>query len=231
MRLDVLTIDFHSQRLAIAVDGSVSAEHHERLRRYVSFCEELGFVELTLVHLPDLSSTPRRLLDGIERMDSMTVVLLSSSEFCTRPQPPSTCVQQRGPATIENARGELEYHARFTDLRTALDQVTKVILLMGEALVLDDQTLSLLRLCLYELTVNTVEHATFLESDPLIEITLVITDTTIAVTYIDNAAHFHAAGREHVDIEQKIREGSKRGFGLYILNKITVDLKCDRWAE
>ena len=94
---------------------------------------------------------------------------------------------------------------------------------------LDARTTLQLRLCIYELAANTVEHGTFTGAKPAIYLELNFTSDVVRIDYRDNADIFLMSGTVAIDlVEEKINTKSKRGLGLYILNKIGSDFEYER---
>jgi anti-sigma B factor antagonist len=128
-------------------------------------------------------------------------------------------------------RGERTEHGFvFTDLDTVVDDLTSAVLIVGIAVSLDQRALSHLRLCLYELAANTVEHAEFQGAQPEIRVGIAADKNRIEVDYSDNAAEFSTIREERIDIGERIRGKHKRGLGLYLLGRMTTGLKYERDA-
>jgi anti-sigma B factor antagonist len=121
-----------------------------------------------------------------------------------------------------------EYQLAFTNLTTVLDDLTAAILICGIAMTLDQRTLSHLRLCLYELAANTVEHASFRGATREIRVEIAAERNKIEVDYRDNAAEFSTIHEGRIDIGDRIRGKSKRGLGLFLLGRMTMGLKYER---
>jgi anti-anti-sigma factor len=124
--------------------------------------------------------------------------------------------------------GAVEYEFVCTDLTTVLDDLTAAVLVIGHALPLDETSLSRLRLCLYELGANAVEHGSFDGANPEIRVSLVIGDDCIVAKFSDNASAFSTLKGRRVDVADKIRRRSGRGLGLFLLNNITDGLSYER---
>ena len=118
------------------------------------------------------------------------------------------------------------YEFEFDADRRVLDRVSEFALIVGAAAGLDTFGVSRLRLAVYELAVNTVEHATF-DGPGKIRLGFATTNGNVDVTYDDNAASFETVTSGQVDIDNKIKKGDKRGLGLFLLAKIASDLAWD----
>lgn len=132
----------------------------------------------------------------------------------------------RGAGSDQNT--SVEYVIRFSDFQTALDQINNFVLLIGASIPLDEKCLTHLQFCLYELVANTVEHASFKTSTPEIQVELFTGSDYVEVVYRDNSEPFRTSDPMSIDIHHKIKEGEKRGLGLFLLHQITTELKHDR---
>jgi anti-anti-sigma factor len=110
----------------------------------------------------------------------------------------------------------------------ALDHLTSAVSLLGASVPLDETSLSYLRLSVYELAANSLEHGEFTGKSPVVTVALSFTDTDTIVNYRDNAEPFSTATERTIDVGAKIRNRSKRGLGLFLLQKITEDLDYQR---
>jgi anti-sigma B factor antagonist len=81
---------------------------------------------------------------------------------------------------------------------------------------------------MYELAVNSIEHGTFLDAVPQIDVHLRVTSDSIRVSYKDNAILFRTSNRDDVSIEKQIKARRKRGLGLSMIQRISTDLKFER---
>jgi anti-anti-sigma factor len=123
------------------------------------------------------------------------------------------------------------YRVRLDDFSLALDRVTAVVALIGAAGGLDEGARTRLRFCLYELTVNTVEHGVFAGTPAWIDIAVRISSNAIEVTYRDTAEPFATDAPAFVDVGRKIASGDKRGLGLFILNGMSLAFAYERTLD
>ena len=134
------------------------------------------------------------------------------------------------------ARGDgevatVEYNLRLSNIASAPEQITTAAILIGCACDLDQTTSSHLRLAMYELAVNSVQHGEFGNGAPEIRIAVRVSRAVVRLYYMDNGALFVTGKHMHMDIADKISQRDRRGLGLYILNKLTDALEYKRLQE
>jgi anti-sigma regulatory factor (Ser/Thr protein kinase) len=123
----------------------------------------------------------------------------------------------------------VKYHITLNDITTAVNDVSRSITLISRSVELRPRNQLQLRLSLYELAANTVDHGTFEARRPTIRIALYLTDAYATVEYQDNANAFVPGGASEGNlVEKHIDSQSKRGLGLYMLNKICDDISYER---
>jgi anti-sigma B factor antagonist len=221
MRIIVRSIDFDSNALSIELAPSFSLRSYATLADYVLYCKKLGFSDLSLYYPKFLSLPSFKMLQELERQFEVKLLPagLPENETGTRN---SNDYQFRHEMCHRNILGGQchIYQVVFRNFRAVLDRITQFVLTVGNACLLDERIISHLRLCLYELSVNTVEHAEFRGPSRFIDIEMVINDNWIELNYSDNAEPFHTLDRGSFDIDKRIQSGAKRGLGLYVLRML-----------
>jgi len=226
MHLLVRSIDFVDKTVTIEGDRPFDVSGFERLARFLGCCSDLGFSKVELRHGVGLSPAFSDMLEKIEKTKRLPKITLVREGEDT----PPTAAPDR-PGCTGGRRGDeesVEYRFVFANLSTVLDDLTSAVLLAGLALPLDDRTLARLRLCLYELAANTVEHGEFGGEPPEIRVRIVAEKSRIAVEYEDNAGAFPTAHSESIDIGERIKGRSKRGLGLILLDRMATSLRYER---
>lgn len=132
-------------------------------------------------------------------------------------------------ASDEGAR--IEYSLRIDDIGSALDRTTTAAILIGCAADLDQTTSAHLRLAMYELAINSVEHGEYSNGAPEIRIAVRVSRARTWLYYMDNGALFVTGKHMHMDITDKIAHRDKRGLGLYILNKLAHSIEYKRLQD
>ncbi|MEJ2721683.1 MAG: hypothetical protein P8181_11190 [bacterium] len=117
---------------------------------------------------------------------------------------------------------EVVYEFRSRSLLTMLDDLTIAVMLIGNSIPLDEESLLHMRLSLYELGANSVEHGRFDHGSPETKMRIAIAADHLEITYLDNADEFCTVTPCRVDIGRNIDEGRKRGLGLFVLQSITT---------
>ncbi len=228
MYLVVRSINFADHTISLKVDRSITIAHFDHLVEYIGFCTSLGFANIDIhypTHMPLMSFVMLQELQK-EREGNVSLTLTPDARD-PFPHSGRTCRFE----CIESSDGgdnQIEYRLRCDDLSNVLSHLVTTVLLIGSSLTLDDESVSYLRLCVYELGVNTVEHGAFRTKRPEIGMTLAVKNDCIDVTYSDNAEEFSTASTNTVDIADRIRRRNKRGLGLYLLQRIATGLEYER---
>ncbi|MBP2681118.1 MAG: anti-sigma factor antagonist, partial [Candidatus Krumholzibacteriota bacterium] len=228
MHLVVRSIDFAEKAVSVEIGRSTGASGIERLSGLVACCSRLGFSRVELRHPARLSQAIAAALERIEKSASLPKIALVREE-----ENAAAAGSVRAAATPDRRESgdRPEYRVIFTNLATALDDLTAAVLIGGAVLSLDQRTLAHLKLCLYELTANTVEHARFEGAQPEIRVEIVAGKNRIDVEFRDNAAEFSTIRERRIDIGERIRGKNKRGLGLYLLGRMTTGLRYERESE
>ena len=231
MSIVVKDIDFISETISLEINSSPSVERYERLREYLSYCCGLGFSKSNIFRPQSMSAGDLALLKRLEKENDVSIITSESTEELQQESLANRSVQFRHYKTRVHGTGHsdrIEYGIHFFDLHNVLDYLTSFVLLIGGSIPLEDRVLSRLRLCIYELAANSVDHAEFIRPLTRIEVRLLMCDKLIEVTYKDNATVFQATNRQKVDIAQIIETKRRRGLGLFVLEKLASDLSCKR---
>jgi anti-sigma regulatory factor (Ser/Thr protein kinase) len=121
------------------------------------------------------------------------------------------------------------YRITVHGLDLAVESINKAIAIVGTSLNLDSRSSLHLRLCIYELTMNTAEHGDFSDTAASIELTLEFTDNTVWVVYRDDSRPFATISTAGSGIVgQNMTTRSKRGLGLYMINRLCPDFNYER---
>jgi anti-sigma regulatory factor (Ser/Thr protein kinase) len=143
-----------------------------------------------------------------------------------------SCFSSKWPRDRTTEHYRVEYQIKFEGCDRTVERLNTAIALIGISEDLDPRSTLQLRLCVYELTTNTVEHGTFPSSAPTICLGVLLENERVSVTYRDNAAVFLTTGHIGVDrIQEQIDSHSKRGLGLYLLNKLCPDFDYEWTGE
>jgi anti-sigma regulatory factor (Ser/Thr protein kinase) len=203
----------------VEVRSPIAPEEYENLRRFVELCHEHGFIKVRIRYARSLpTGTVTMLRDLKKRCSSISVRLLSGGKPTKKSSTEGAGCEGEGP----DNRGHIpvEYVVRLSDFQHALDRINSIVLLIGLSIPLDERCLSHLEFCLHELVANTVEHAAFTADTPEIQVRMTARPDSVHIAYRDNADPFQPSDRLEVDISDRIKEGKKRGFGIFLLHQI-----------
>jgi anti-sigma B factor antagonist len=227
MYLVVRSIDFVGKTISLEVDRSITRAQFAHLNDFVGYCRYLSFSKIVIRHPADLEPSSLAMLRGLEEVSDVSILAFDPGADGGRSEPNRSC----GIACMgryHDSGSSVEYEFACGDMATALDNLTTAVLVIGYSIPLDEDSLSRLRLCLYELGANTVEHGGFDHIRPEIRASLVIGGDCIVAKYSDNAAEFSTLKDKSRNIAEKISHRARRGLGLFLLNSITDGLSYER---
>jgi anti-sigma regulatory factor (Ser/Thr protein kinase) len=231
MRLRIIDIDLDAARVHLEVAPDGSEESFSRLDSFVSRCADEGIYDVRVYHRRGTSKRDiSRLVDFVEmkrfqppaqsptRSDNDSEQYSRFRSELRRPRPGS-----------KTERQGLRYQICADELEHAVERLHTMTALVCASENLDPRSTLLLRLCVYELASNSVEHGTFTTDSPTICLGLTFSDDRVSVKYRDNADVFLTNSASEIDlVAERINTSSKRGLGLYMLNKICVDFEYER---
>ena len=231
MHLTVRSINFADHAISLEIDRSITVSHFDYLQKYIDFCSTLGFSAIDIfypTHIPVMAFVMLQELQK-ERQTAKSpatnanpvAAATDSSRSCE-----FECMRLQG-----DSGERIEYRVRFSDPAVTLDRLTTAVLLLGASIPLDEESQSYLRLCVYELAANSLEHGDFDGRCPVVTVSLSFTDTHIEVAYSDNSETFSTATKKSVDVGEIIKQRGKRGLGLFLLQNITEDLDYRRVGD
>jgi anti-sigma B factor antagonist len=230
MFLLVRHIDFGSRALHLEIVG-YSKTRDAELRAYLDSCVKVHYSRFHISHPATLA---KRELSRLRTLTSEFDVALSVTEkngSRERRNPSTTVLKLRSVTSTADSLCELtfiEYTLRGLAAEPLLQNLKDFALLVGLSISLERRLISRLRLGIYELAVNSIEHGTFLSSHPQLEICIGITPNLVEVMFKDNATSFPTANRAEVSIEEHINAGRKRGLGLSLVGKLSTSLRFER---
>lgn len=221
-------IDFREETIAIDVDRSTAdVPGTQRLVDFLAYCGDMGLSKVVIHHPADADPSAFARLGGLRKGHGAPLVSVEPCAPGGETRPAGSCGfvrtgRHRGPGE------SVEYEFVCGDMSRVLDDLAAAVLLAGHAAPLDEDSLSRLRLCLYELGANTVEHGNFDGATPEIRVSIVMGEDCIIAKFSDNAAGFSTLRRHNIDVAEKISRRSKRGLGLFLLNQMTDGLSYER---
>jgi anti-sigma B factor antagonist len=223
MNLHVHSINFETGRIILEISGRFTVRGYEHLGSYLKYCEQMGLSHIAVRYKSTVPEHSVLMLQDLEKQYLLEEV--SPIDDAAQDAPEMCCGGRTSDA--DGAAYSIAHRFNLDDLQSALDYTNRFILLAGHAMRLDAKTLAYLRLCVYELGMNTVEHAKFASNHPAINIAIRSAADWVELCYEDNSDMFSTVVRSGVDIEEKIRNGSKRGLGLAMLQKIAEEIDYD----
>ncbi len=223
MRIRIVDINFVKSMTTLEVTADLSEASRIYLLSFVSKCRALGLKDIRLYYPPDTPENAASRLKKFCSNEHMSPPRPTPSDIDLRLAVQSGRLPQAHPCS--GASFLSEYQVSFNDLDKVVNDLTTTVILISDTADLDPRSLFKLRLSLYELVVNTVEHGTFRVDSPEITVRLMFAEERVSVSYADNATVFMADNTSAVDmVEEQIKSSSKRGLGLYLLNNV-----CDDW--
>jgi anti-sigma regulatory factor (Ser/Thr protein kinase) len=234
MWLRIVDIDFDDGRVHVEVAPDESEDYFARLNSFVSRCASEGLADVRLYCRKGISKRNTLRLKNFAAIKQLAPLAAlppktddkgGYSAFFRSELP------RRGSDAKETGPW-IRYQIKVDDLAHAAERLNKAIALIGESEELDARSTLQLRLFVYELTMNTVEHGTFESGSPSICLGLLFSQERVSVTYRENAAVFLTSSRTSVNlVEEQINTNSKRGLGLYMLNRMCSDFHYERTGD
>jgi anti-sigma B factor antagonist len=226
----IKNIDFESRSLTLEVTA-YSAEHDARLRDYISHCDDVGYRTFHIVRPDHLPKAEVSRLDRLKQDWQVSLWARGKGDTAHGVGGGFKLSAASSQPTSSGQRAWVDYTLRCLKLDGLLNNIRDFVLLVGSSLPLDTRLTSRLRLGVYELAVNSIEHATFVDTPPQVEINIRIEQDNIRVVYKDNAAVFETTNHDDVSIDNQIKTRSTRGLGLSMISKISNDLNFERTGK
>lgn len=219
-------MDFLGGRIGVELHPAASEGMGEHLDAFFRDCRTCGFTDISVSCRPGMTK--------LQTLVLQEVIARHNARMADAADPPTTQPQAEH-VTSANAEpgkrgapfGTIEYELRFCDMDTAVERCTIATVLIGIASGLDDTTRAHLRLCAHELAVNTVEHGRSPKT-PEICVSIQTSDGITALSYRDNTRKFVTSTKPTLDMAKKVRDGDRRGLGLFILNKLVDRIDYER---
>ena len=223
-------IDFTTRSLLLEIT-TYSKAHDAPLRTYLRKCVGRGFKTIHVIHARDLAQAE---MSRLQTLASDWDVGLTAKKACHEEV---STVADSGSLQIRSAYSaddssldpnSVGYTLRCSQFENLLFRIRDAVALISWSIPLEPHISSRLRLGVYELAANSIEHGTYLLPESQIEVVLNITATTVTVTYKDNSTLFHTAKHDDVGLGDQIEKRRKRGLGLLVIRKISSDLNFER---
>ncbi|UCG51011.1 MAG: anti-sigma factor antagonist [Candidatus Latescibacterota bacterium] len=228
------SVDFQSKRVTVEITDLKRVGWYWSLCDFIESCKNLSFRHITLLCSEDNWNEIVRLLRShrnkvTEEMQIMRLEKVTQSWQRRMGRIQFECSPPPVGETGEGAR--LEYLLRIIGFPFGLSLISKFAVLCGKSVGMSDRKVTNLRLAVYELAINSVEHAVFDCPIPMIEIQLSLGRQDIKVTYRDNARPFPTHQPRHKCVEEKLRNGDRRGWGLLLVRRVVTNLEFERRGE
>jgi hypothetical protein len=167
MCLRIVDINFESSRVDLEVAPDKSDGCFVQLDAFVSRC-----------HLEGLDDVRLQYRRGTSKRDITRLVDFASMKQLAPPVPLAkkndgnddklACFSSKWSYGRNTERYRAEYRIKFESCGRTVERLNTAIALIGFSEDLDPRSILQLRLCVYELTTNTVEHGTFSTDTPTI---------------------------------------------------------------
>jgi len=234
MWLRIIDIDLDVPCVQLEVEPDRSEECFARLESFVSRCVDEGIYDVRLYHRRGTSKRNMARLEDFAEMKRFCppVPSPSRSDGGRRPNNGFRSELPPGLPGVNTDRPAVRYEIGVDEREGAVERLHTMTALVCASESLDARSTLLLRLCIYELATNSIEHGTFTTESPSICLGLTFSENRVAVSYKDNADVFLTSSASEIDLlSERIKTNSKRGLGLYMLNKICVDFEYERSGE
>ena len=225
--LVIRNIDFESRSLAFEITDVVRPNWFGVVYDFLQTCSKLGFRTIDALCPAKMSESAIELLrsyaepgvrvhTGEKMQDKPARADSGDVEF--------ECIGPEG----DGKDLRMEYTVRLAGFPYNLSCVNDFAVVCGKSASLTQRILTRLRLSVYELAANSVEHAMFASVTPKIEIRLTVTEQSITVDYRDNGSPFEPRVHDKSSFEEKVQRGSRRGLGLHFLQRLAFNMSFER---
>ena len=216
--LIVREIDFASRRLTFEITDVNRPNWFGVTYDFLQTCNKLGFRTVNAVCPPKMNESAIGLLTsyGEPGLRLHTDGKMPHELSCGG----DVEFEYVGQTKEDNGKGtQMEYILRMAGFPYNLSCVNDFAVVCGKSIPLSQRVLTRLRLSVYELAANSVEHAVFTSVTPKIEIHIGVTLQKIIIDYRDNGSPFEPEIEDESSFKEKIEKGSRRGLGLHFLQK------------
>jgi anti-sigma regulatory factor (Ser/Thr protein kinase) len=234
MWLRIIDIDLDASRVDLEVAPDRSEDCFTRLDAFVSRCATEGISDVRLFYR---RGTSKRNVSRLKDFAAMKRFGPPNPSLSRRDGGDGDygCFHSERPREkrrTQAPRQPARYTIGVNDIKRGVERLHTMIALLCASENLDPRSTLQLRLCVYELVTNSIEHGRFTAKTPAICLEILFGDDRVSVNYKDNADAFMTIAAVNVDlVEARIRQRSNRGLGLYMLNKICSDFEYDRSGE
>ena len=229
MQLILETINFDTGAIQLLIEGVVEPNDRSTVIDYVNNCQRIGINKVTLRYQSFIPPESLQIIESIAAFTGAIITAIDQAGNNTDLSNNITRFEFRSKGGPEyHEEHNTEYLFNFSKSEETLDTINSAINYIGKAMNLDERTSSRLKLCVYELTVNSVEHGTFETDDPTITLVISSNKTHVTICYKDNANIFLTKGHQAIDIGNKIKTKSTRGLGLFIMNRLSQNFEYKR---
>jgi len=112
-----------------------------------------------------------------------------------------------------------------------LNKLRKFIQDIGKYLVLSEDDLDTIELCIYEACANSIEHAHKYEKEKYIDIIITIKDYLVRITITDSGKPFDSNYLNQLKVGDIIKKKRKRGLGIPLIKVLMDEVIFDYTPE
>jgi anti-anti-sigma factor len=217
MRARLVLVDFEMRTAALAVEPASTPMRTECVRDTVALLAAWGFGGIDVWLDPRV---PTALLREVRDTLSGGPAQVYEASHNTWIEARGSRIYQRAGqvGSAGTAIGPI-FEACLECLPDLIPRCTRFVALVQSISNMDAKTAGRLRFVATELCTNAVDHAVF-GPRMRIELAAVVSASHTLFVYRDNAQPFVTTSRPDIDIESKIARGDRRGFGLFMLDRM-----------
>jgi len=230
MRVRLAIIDFDSRTACIAVEPGTT-RHTVDVRGIVSAIRAGDVQQVEVWIDPALPSQSANALRAVLYQEHIPLRAACPGMFELKGNRVSQLPADPG---LPGGTRAWKFAAYFDSLERAVAGSAQLVAWARLTAEVDDGSWARLRFALYELVVNTADHAEFAGNAPAIELRIEATPSSTWLVYRDNARPFTTTSPPEIDIDRKIVRGERRGLGLVMLNRLAQEIRYRRngaWNE
>jgi anti-anti-sigma factor len=230
MFIIIENINFGKSHIHLRTLGCMDPKSVRRLAAFFKKCRSLYLNDIAIQIPNDISDESLSLLTNLAASSNVSIVYDNHCRYDTDID--SNNYAKLTHYLIEPSHGDSEYNHAYvfctSNLQNAIEQMQIVVAVVSDAMDLGDDIYYRLKLCIHEMAANSTEHGVFDPASPSISLSIKIDKDYLYICYRDNAEKFNPILHQTIDINEKIRAKNTRGYGLFIMNCLTTDLRYRR---
>ncbi|MDH3216062.1 MAG: ATP-binding protein [Candidatus Krumholzibacteria bacterium] len=226
-------IDFDAHEIGVELRRLRSAKDLRAVRDFMETAEALRFSRFIIHPAVGATGIAGKRLETLSKVDSVTIVerVFVDRDLASTPEFRFQSAVDHPEAGRDGHTPGYRYNLVFdTNSETLVRYVCCVRLIAAAHSLKANHELDL-RFATYELLTNTLQHGVFCHDSPSVRLSIAVTSESIGVVYKDNAEPFDTDVERDLDVGVLIKNKTKRGLGLWLIQKLANEFTFDREGQ